>query len=125
MEHAIEICSLSNFEKQKAALLDALNDWADDQIAMHTDPELTGVPRGTGGSILGLGNPIASKRVLEASAITEDLIGMKIPPAIIAKGGYATASECVESIMSGLEKVVTGKIKIKQPKSKAWQKVTA
>ena len=50
---------------------------------------------------------------------------MKIPPAIIAKGGYATASECVESIMSGLEKVVTGKIKIKQPKSKAWQKVTA
>ena len=125
MELDITICSLSDFEQQEASLSDALNEWAEEQVATHGDPELTGVPRGTGGSILGLGNPIASKRVLEASAITEDLIGMKIPPAIITKGGYATASEFVESIMSGLEKVVTGKIKIKQPKSKAWKKVTA
>lgn len=125
MEHELKICSLVKFARNEARLEQELREWAEAEVELHDDPSLTGVPRGSAGSVLGLGNPIASKRVLEASAIVEELIDMKIPPAIIAKGGYATADECVEKIMSGMKKIITGEIKIKQPKTRAWQTVSA
>ena len=125
MELDNKICSLHEFEKHKAYLDAELRAWANEQVDLHQDPDLTGVPKGSGGSILGLGNPISSKRVLEASAITEEIIGMPIPPAIITKGGYETADAFVEKILVGLENVVRGKIKVRLPKTKAMSLVSA
>ena len=125
MEPKSEECSLEKFDKRKAVLRDALRAWADEQVELHDDPDLTGVPKGSGGSILGLGNPIASKRVLEASSITEEIVGMPIPPVIITKGGYETADAFVDQIMAGLENVVTGKIKVRRPKTKAMTLISA
>lgn len=119
------MCSLYDFENEKAALKEALRQWAEEQVDLHEDPNLTGVPKGSGGSILGLGNPISSKRVLEASAITEEIIGIPIPPVIITKGGYETADIFVDQIIAGLEKVVTGKIKVRRPKTKAMSLISA
>ena len=92
---------------------------------MHNDPAITGIPSGSGGSVMDLGNPIASKRVLEASAITETVIGFRIPPAIIDKGGYENAAQFVDKIMAGLKKVVEGELKVRMLKAKKMTLVNA
>ncbi|MGI9363276.1 MAG: hypothetical protein ACR2O7_17245 [Parasphingorhabdus sp.] len=124
MEHFKPPCSPAQFAALEDRLRKELKLWAMDQVDMHDDPVITGIPSGTGGSIMDLGNPIPSKRVLEASAITEDVVGFRIPPAIIDKGGYESAEQFVDKIMSGLKKIVDEEIKIKAPKIKKMKLVT-
>lgn len=125
MEHFKPPCSPAQFAAQEGRLRKELKQWAIDQVEMHDDPVITGIPSGTGGSVMDLGNPIPSKRVLEASEITEEVVGFRIPPAIIDKGGYENAEQFVDKIMSGLKRVVDGEIKIKAPKVKKMKRVTA
>lgn len=125
MEHFIPPCSPSDFAHREAELRGKLAIWANEQVEMHNDPAITGIPSGSGGSVMDLGNPIASKRVLEASAITETVIGFRIPPAIIDKGGYENAAQFVDKIMAGLKKVVEGELKVRMPKAKKMTLVSA
>jgi len=119
MEHSkLLLPTVAEFDSKVEILRARLEKWGNEQVETFNDPLLMGVPSGTAGNILGLGNPIPSKRVLDASAITQDVLGFKIPPIIIQKGGYETSQEFVKKITTKLRKVVTGEIKPKEKKVK-------
>ena len=125
MEHIKDhLPTVAEFDSKIELLKARLEKWGDEQVETFDDPLLMGVPSGTAGNILGLGNPIPSKRVLDASAITKDVLGFKIPPVIIQKGGYETSKEFVEKITTKLRKVVTGEIKPKEKKVKIMKLVS-
>ena len=115
------LCSQEHLNKCEAALRFELSAWGDDQVAEAQDPLLTGVPAGTAGTSLGAKNLIPSKRVLDASAIVQEILGFRIPPMIIREGGYKTTVDFVDDIVSKLRDVVAGKIKVKPKKAKQWE----
>lgn len=112
-----QLPTLAQFDAKAGELLSRITSYGQDLVDDYDDPELTGVPRGSAGSLLGVGNPISSKQVVRASSIVEECIGIRIPPVIIRKGGYETAESFAKHIMTGLRKVVSGEIKCKPKKS--------
>jgi hypothetical protein len=114
-----QIPTLSTFEAALPELRTELDAWAQETIDEATDPDITGVPEGVGGSIFNLGNPISSKQVVRSSAIVQKHLGFRIPPVIIRKGGYVSVESFTKHILNGLRKVVTGEIKCRPKKAKS------
>jgi hypothetical protein len=77
---------------------------------------LASAPSGTGGSIIVMMPAIDSKRVVDATVITKQVLGIELPPAIIKPGGYNSCAEMVADIVPKLQKVFAGEIKVKTPK---------
>ena len=95
-------------------LKSALEAWFEEETAPIDGVEEA--PSGDGGSILETRPAIDSKRVVDATAVTKEVLGIPLPPAIIKPGGYASCEEMINDIVPKLKKVFTGEIKVKTPK---------
>lgn len=106
------------FESKRAELIAKLRQWYDEETA-PLDPELDTLARkGSGGSVLSGDPGINSKRVLDATFITEEVFGFELPPELIQPGGYDTFEELVSDIVPKLRDVFTGARKVKSSKQK-------
>lgn len=114
-----QLPTLSAFEAALPDLKSELETWAQETVDEATDPDITGVPAGAGGSIFNLGNPISSKQVVRSSAIVQRYLGFRIPPVIIRKGGYVSVESFTKHILNGLRKVVSGEVKCRPKKAKS------
>jgi hypothetical protein len=90
---------ISWFEKETAAI-----DAAVDEKATP----------GAGGSIVSVSPAIDSKRVVDATIITEEVLGIELPPEIIKPGGYDSCDAMLEHIIPKLKQVYTGELKVKK-----------
>ncbi len=104
------------FQSKIPELIKAFEDWFEKEGASIDDVIANSAPSGTGGSIISARSAIDSKRVLDATSITEEVLGVEMPPEIIKPGGYETCQEMIDDLLPKLEKVYTGKQKIKKPK---------
>jgi hypothetical protein len=103
--------------KAKAALLTKkLEAWFEEEIASIDGTIADGAPSGRGGSILSVRPAIDSKRVLDATIVTKEVLGIEVPPEIIKAGGYDSCDEMIADIVPKLQKVFTGEIKVKKRK---------
>ncbi|MEP1930129.1 MAG: hypothetical protein ABJJ37_02485, partial [Roseibium sp.] len=75
-------------------------------------------PSGTGGSIISKTPAIDSKRVLDASSVTKEIIDIEIPPEIIKPGGYDACNEMLDDLLPKLRDVYSGKLKVKKRHAK-------
>lgn len=105
------------FDKKKRELIKELEAWYDKETASIDGTVAAGAPSGTGGSIIGIHPAIDSKRVVDATVVTEQVLGIELPPEIIKPGGYNSFGEMIADIVPKLEKVYTGEIKVKKPQS--------
>jgi hypothetical protein len=104
------------FAAKTSELIAQLEAWFEEESASIDGTVLAGAPSGAGGSIIALRPAIDSKRVLDASVITKQVLGIELPPAIIKPGGYNSCAEMVADIVPKLQRVFTGEIKVKTPK---------
>lgn len=107
-------------KKQFAAklpdLIRGLKDWYDEEIASIDGSVVSAAPAGSGGSIISARPAIDSKRVVDATLITEEVLGIELPPEIIKAGGYESYEALLDHIVPRLEKVFTGELKVKKRK---------
>ncbi|WP_112072826.1 hypothetical protein [Hyphomonas sp. GM-8P] len=102
------------FDAQVKSLRAALSDWYDEESSAIDADIVSSAPAGTGGSIVGIGPAIDSKRVLDASAITRRILGIDIPPEIIKRGGYKSKNELFDELLPQLRSVYSGERKVKE-----------
>lgn len=115
----------TQFDAQEPLLRAALEDWYDDEGEAIDADIVGGAQSGAGGSMMTVGPAIDSKRVLDASAVTQQIIGIDIAPEIIRPGGYDSKEQMLEHLIPELRKVYTGEIKVKKRKQpKPMQPVT-
>jgi hypothetical protein len=101
------------FAAKTSELTTKLEAWFDEESASIDSAVLAGVPSGAGGSIITMRPAIDSKRVLDATVITKQVLGIELPPEIIKPGGYGSCAEMIADIIPKLQKVFTGEIKVK------------
>jgi hypothetical protein len=104
------------FAAKQSDLKKELKDWYEEETAAIDGSILGDAPAGSGGSIISVGPAIDSKRVVDATLITEKVLGIELPPEIIKPGGYDSYDEMIEHIVPRLEKVFTGELKVKKRK---------
>ncbi|MGB3624698.1 MAG: hypothetical protein WA989_02655 [Henriciella sp.] len=104
------------FDAAENALRAALSDWYDEETSAIDADIVSSAPTGTGGSIVGSGPAIDSKRVLDASAVTRSILGIDIPPEIIKRGGYKSRNELFSELLPQLRAVYSGERKVKRRK---------
>ncbi len=104
------------FVSKTSELIARLEAWYEEETASIDGTVLASAPSGTGGSIIVMMPAIDSKRVVDATVITKQVLGIELPPAIIKPGGYNSCAEMVADIVPKLQKVFTGEIKVKTPK---------
>lgn len=103
-----------SFDEKVAKLKDELTDWYAEETAA-IDAELDAkAPSGAGGSIISVSPAIDSKRVVDATIITEEVIGIELPPEIIKPGGYDSCEAMLDDLIPKLKQVVTGELKVKK-----------
>ena len=78
---------------------------------------MSDAPSGTGGSIISKTPAIDSKRVLDASSVTSEILDIEIPPEIIKPGGYDSCDEMLDDLLPKLRDVYSGKRKVKKRKA--------
>src|SRR5882724_5660005 len=77
-------------------------------------------PAGAGGSIISARPAIDSKRVLDATCVTEEVLGISLPAKLIRPGGYASCEEMVNDLIPKLEQTfIEAKSSGKGAKAKA------
>src|SRR5208337_5162356 len=92
-------------------LISRFRDWFE-QESVAIDGSIAGAaPSGSGGSIISVRPAIDSKRVVDATFITEEVLGIELPPEIIKAGGYDSCDAMIDHIVPRLEKVFTGELK--------------
>lgn len=123
MEHG-NIISPDTFDQRVEQLADRIDQWVEDEIIPFADADDLGMPTGTEGNIFSDSPLISSKRVLDASDFTEEIMGFRIPPIIIQKGGYDTKEELKAHLLPQLRRVTTGEIKIKNYQDKKMKVVS-
>ena len=106
------------FDEALPTLMTAISEWYVEESEAIDGEIIAGAPAGDGGSIVSKMQAIDSKRVLDASAITQEVLGIDIPPEIIKPGGYASVDELTSDLLPKLRKVYTGEIKVKNRKTK-------
>ena len=106
----------AQFASKKSELIADLESWFEEESASIDDEIEKGAPAGTGGSIVGVGPAIDSKRVLDATHITKKILDIDLPPEIIKPGGYGSCEEMIADILPKLEAVYLGEIKVKKQK---------
>jgi hypothetical protein len=104
------------FVSKTSELIAKLKAWFEEETASIDGAVSASAPSGTGGSIIAMLPAIDSKRVVDATVITKQVLGIELPPAIIKPGGYKSCAEMVADIVPKLQKVFTGEIKVKTPK---------
>jgi len=105
------------FASKAAELIEELNDWYEEETASIDGTVIADAPSGSGGSLIGTGAAIDSKRVVDATVATKKVLGIELPPEIIKPGGYSSLDEMISDLMPKLEKVYIGEIKVKKRKS--------
>jgi len=106
----------SVFDKKMPELVSQLEAWFEQEAAPIDAAPGTDAPSGDGGSIIGTGPAIDSKRVIDARVVTKKVLDIDLPPAIIKPGGYASCKEMIDDIVPKLKKVFTGEIKVRASK---------
>jgi hypothetical protein len=104
------------FAAKLPALISGLKDWYDEETAAIDGRVVGAAPSGSGGSIISVRPAIDSKRVIDATLITEEVLGIELPPEIIKAGGYESYAAMLDHIVPRLEKVFTGELKVKKRK---------
>ncbi len=104
------------FDAQVPELVSQLEAWFEQETAPIDGAPGPDAPSGDGGSIIGTGPAIDSKRVVDARVVTKKVLDIELPPAIIKPGGYTSCKEMIDDIVPKLKKVFTGEIKVKTPK---------
>ena len=112
------------FTAKLPALLKGLREWYDEETASIDGSVVSAAPSGSGGSIITARPAIDSKRVVDATLITEEVLGIELPPEIIKAGGYDSCEAMLDHIVPRLERVFTGELKVKKRKA-AKETVTA
>jgi len=102
------------FDSKVPELVEALEAWFEEEAAAIDGTVSHAAPSGTGGSIIDMRPAIDSKRVVDATIVTEKVLGIELPPEIIKSGGYASCQEMIDDIVPKLKKVFTGQIKVKK-----------
>src|SRR5687768_1172600 len=87
------------FDKKVTELVKALEAWFEEEAAAIDGDISAAAPSGTGGSIIAIRPAIDSKRVVDATIVTEEVLGIELPPEIIKAGGYASCEELVADIV--------------------------
>ena len=106
----------ADFDVKLPDLLQGLQDWFDEESASIDEIVAGSAPTGTGGSIIATRPAIDSKRVVDATIVTEEVLGIELPPEIIKPGGYETFDEMVDHLVPLLRQVYTKEYKVKTPK---------
>ncbi len=106
------------FDSKLGALIEALGEWYEEETDAIDAGIVGGAPSGTGGSIVSNVPAIDSKRVLDASSVTKELINIEIPPEVIRPGGYDSCEEMVDDLLPKLRRVFSGELKVKERKTK-------
>ena len=104
------------FASKLPALSKSLKDWYDEETAAIDGSIVSAAPSGSGGSIISARPAIDSKRVVDATLITEEVLGIELPPEIIKAGGYESYEAMLDHIVPLLEKVFTGELTVKKRK---------
>ncbi|MCJ2134046.1 hypothetical protein MKK69_08195 [Methylobacterium sp. J-026] len=104
------------FASKLPALSKSLKDWYDEETAAIDGSIVSAAPSGSGGSIISARPAIDSKRVVDATLITEEVLDIELPPEIIKAGGYETYEAMLDHIVPLLEKVFTGELTVKKRK---------
>jgi hypothetical protein len=104
------------FAAKRPVLIAGLKDWYDEETAAIDGSVVGAAPTGSGGSIISVRPAIDSKRVVDATLITEEVLGIELPPEIIKAGGYESYEAMLDHIVPLLEKVFTGELKVKKRK---------
>lgn len=104
------------FDAKKVELTSKLEKWFEDETASIDGTVVASAPAGTGGSIVSKRPAIDSKRVVDATVITIEVLGIELPPEIIKPGGYESCEEMINDIVPKLAKVFTGETKVKNKK---------
>lgn len=104
------------FASKESELRGKLRQWFNEETASIDGAVVAGAPSGSGGSIMGTGPAIDSKRVVDATVITKKVLGIDLPPEIIKAGGYDSFDEMVGDLVPKLQKVFIGDIKVKKRK---------
>ena len=106
----------AEFELKVPELTQKLEEWFSEEAAAIDSKVIAGAPAGTGGSILTIGPAIDSKRVLDATIITEEVLKIELPPEIIKPGGYESCEAMLADIVPKLKMVFTGEFQVKKRK---------
>jgi hypothetical protein len=102
------------FDDKVAKLKAELTAWfAHETAAIDADLDAK-APSGAGGSIISVSPAIDSKRVVDATIITEEVIGIELPPEIIKPGGYDSCEAMLDDLIPKLKQVYTGELKVKK-----------
>ncbi len=104
------------FASKLPTLIKGLKDWFDEETAAIDGCVVGAAPSGSGGSIISARPAIDSKRVVDATLITEEVLNIELPPEIIKAGGYESFEAMIDHIVPRLEKVFTGELKVKKRK---------
>lgn len=102
---------LDEFAAKQPELIRKLQRWFDEEAAAIDGTIEADAPSGTGGSIISVRPAIDSKRVLDATCITEEVLGINLPPKIIKPGGYMSCDEMITDLVAKLQQVFIGDIK--------------
>ncbi|MGO8038237.1 hypothetical protein [Rhizobium leguminosarum] len=107
------------FDAKVPELLKRLSEWFDNEATSIDDVIANSAPSGTGGSVVSARPAIDSKRVVDATVITEEVLGIELPPEIIKPGGYESFQEMADHLVPMLKRVFSKEIKVKKPLVKA------
>lgn len=94
---------LVEFDAKLPELIKGLQDWFAEESASIDGSVEADAPAGTGGSIIEARPAIDSKRVLDATCVTEEVLGIKLPAKIIKPGGYMSCEEMVSDLVPKLK----------------------
>ncbi|MGG6898025.1 hypothetical protein [Rhizobium sp. BR 315] len=109
----------TQFDAKIPELLEKLSEWFENEATSIDDVLANSAPSGTGGSVVSSRPAIDSKRVVDATVITEEVLGIELPPEIIKPGGYENFQEMADHLVPLLKRVFTKEIKVRKPLVKA------
>lgn len=104
----------SVFDTKVPELIHKLEAWFEEETAAIDGSILADAPAGVGGSIMSTRPAIDSKRVVDATMVTKEVLGIDLPPEIIKPGGYESCADMIADIVPKLKKVFTGELKVKK-----------
>lgn len=104
------------FASKISDLVAELEAWFEEETTSIDSGVSADAPAGAGGSIIAMRPAIDSKRVVDATIITQQVLGIELPPEIIKPGGYSSCQEMIADLVPKLQKVFTGEIKVRKCK---------
>lgn len=104
------------FAQKVPELIAQFEAWFEEETTSIDGSTSTGAPSGAGGSIIAMRPAIDSKRVVDATIITQQVLGIELPPEIIKPGGYDSCEAMIADLLPKLQQVFTGEIKVKKRK---------